>query len=114
MINRRNLIAGGLGAAALAPMKLRAQTDRTIRIGVITDMSGIYKDLSGPTSVACTRQAVEEFTGANPDIKVEILVADHQNKADVGLSIIRQWFDQAASTSSPMSGTPRSPSARAA
>ncbi len=56
MINRRKLIAGGLGAAALAPMKLRAQTDRTIRIGVITDMSGVYKDLSGPTSVACTRQ----------------------------------------------------------
>ncbi|AVO45883.1 ABC transporter substrate-binding protein [Phreatobacter cathodiphilus] len=95
MINRRKLIAGGLGAAALAPMKLRAQTDRTIRIGVITDMSGVYKDLSGPTSVACTRQAVEEFTGANPDIKVEVLVADHQNKADVGLSLIRQWFDQA-------------------
>ncbi|MFX7870465.1 ABC transporter substrate-binding protein, partial [Acinetobacter baumannii] len=48
---------------------------------------------SGPTSVACTRQAIDEFTAANPDIKVEMLVADHPNKPDVGLSIIRQWFD---------------------
>ena len=95
MINRRSLIASGVGAAALMPWRARAQADKTIRIGVITDMSGVYKDLSGPTSVACTRQAVEEFTGANPDIKVEVLVADHQNKADVGLAIIRQWFDQA-------------------
>jgi len=94
MLDRRTFVGSGLAAGALWPRAARAQADRTIRIGVITDMSGIYRDLSGPTSVACTRQAVEEFTGANPDIKVEVLVADHQNKADVGLSIIRQWFDQ--------------------
>lgn len=57
-------------------------------------MSGIYRDVSGPTTVACVEQAVQEFTTQNPDIKVEILVADHQNKPDVGLTIIRQWFDQ--------------------
>lgn len=95
MLDRRTFVASGMAATALGTRRARAQADRTIRIGVITDMSGIYRDLSGPTSVACTRQAVEEFTGANPDIKVEILVADHQNKADVGLSLIRQWFDQA-------------------
>ena len=94
MLDRRTFVGSGLAAGALWPSAARAQADRTIRIGIITDMSGIYRDLSGPTSVACTRQAVEEFTGANPDIKVEVLVADHQNKADVGLSIIRQWFDQ--------------------
>jgi len=94
MLDRRTFVGSGLAAGALWPGAARAQADRTIRIGVITDMSGVYRDLSGPTSVACTRQAVEEFTGANPDIKVEVLVADHQNKADVGLSIIRQWFDQ--------------------
>jgi branched-chain amino acid transport system substrate-binding protein len=94
MLNRRTFVGSTLAAGAMLPARARAQADRTIRIGVITDMSGVYRDLSGPTSVACTRQAVEEFTGANPDIKVEVLVADHQNKADVGLSIIRQWFDQ--------------------
>ncbi|WP_439572052.1 ABC transporter substrate-binding protein [Phreatobacter sp.] len=95
MLDRRTFVASGIAATALGTRRARAQADRTIRIGIITDMSGIYRDLSGPTSVACTRQAVEEFTGANPDIKVEVLVADHQNKADVGLTIIRQWFDQA-------------------
>lgn len=95
MLDRRTFVASGIAATALGTRRARAQADRTIRIGVITDMSGIYRDLSGPTSVACTRQAVEEFTGANPDINVDILVADHQNKADVGLTLIRQWFDQA-------------------
>src|SRR5437588_12289625 len=72
----------------------RAQRANTIRIGVITDMSGIYRDVSGPTTVACAQQAIDEFTAANPDIKIELLVADHQNKPDIGLAIIRQWFDQ--------------------
>lgn len=57
-------------------------------------MSGIYRDVSGPTTVACAQQAAAEFMESNPSIKVEILVADHQNKADVGLGIIRKWFDQ--------------------
>jgi branched-chain amino acid transport system substrate-binding protein len=57
-------------------------------------MSGIYRDVEGPTSVACAQQAIDEFTAQNPDIKVELLVADHQNKPDVGLAVIRQWFDE--------------------
>jgi branched-chain amino acid transport system substrate-binding protein len=92
-ITRRGFVGAGL-AAALAPRLARAQSDNTIRIGVITDMSGIYRDVSGPTTVACAQQAAAEFMAANPSIKVEILVADHQNKADVGLAIIRKWFDQ--------------------
>ena len=94
-MDRRSFLAAGAAASLVLPAgRARAQGNQVIRIGVITDMSGIYRDLSGPTSVACTRQAVEEFTAANPSIKVEVLVADHQNKPDVGLSIIRQWFDQ--------------------
>ncbi len=92
-ITRRGFVGAGL-AATLAPRMARAQADSTIRIGVITDMSGIYRDVSGPTTVACAEQAAAEFMQANPSIKVEILVADHQNKADVGLAIIRKWFDQ--------------------
>ena len=92
-MTRRSFVGAGL-AATLAPRLARAQSDNTIRIGVITDMSGIYRDVSGPTTVACAQQAAAEFTAANPSIKVEILIADHQNKADVGLAIIRKWFDQ--------------------
>lgn len=92
-MTRRSFVGAGL-ATALAPRLARAQSDNTIRIGVITDMSGIYRDVSGPTTVACAQQAAAEFMAANPSIKVEILVADHQNKADVGLAIIRKWFDQ--------------------
>jgi branched-chain amino acid transport system substrate-binding protein len=92
-MTRRDFVGAGL-ALTLAPRLARAQSDNTIRIGVITDMSGIYRDVSGPTTVACAQQAAAEFMEANPSIKVEILVADHQNKADVGLAIIRKWFDQ--------------------
>jgi branched-chain amino acid transport system substrate-binding protein len=93
---RRRLLTTAAAAAAVTVMpfgRARAQ-DKTIRIGVITDMSGIYRDVSGPVTVECTRQAVQEFTEANSDIPVEVLVADHQNKPDVGLTIIREWFDE--------------------
>src|SRR6187399_945016 len=93
-IDRRTFVSGGVAAIISWPRLARAQAAKTVRIGVITDMSGIYRDVSGPTSVACAQQAVDEFTAANPDIKVELLVADHQNKPDVGLTIIRHWFDQ--------------------
>jgi branched-chain amino acid transport system substrate-binding protein len=93
---RRRLLATAAAAAAVSAVpfgRARAQ-EQVIRIGVITDMSGIYRDVSGPTTVECTRQAVAEFTEANPEIAVEIVVADHQNKPDVGLTVIREWFDQ--------------------
>jgi branched-chain amino acid transport system substrate-binding protein len=96
-LNRRDLLGSGLAAAAvmMPPRLTRAQSANTIRIGVITDMSGVYRDVSGPTSVACVNLAANEFMAQNPDIKVEVLTADHQNKPDVGLGIIRRWFDQA-------------------
>ena len=92
-VSRRAL----LGAAAtlpFAPAILRAQPmGDVIRIGVLTDLSGNYRDVTGPTSVACVRQAVEEFTAQNPSIRVEVIAADHQNKPDVGVNTVRQWFD---------------------
>lgn len=94
-IGRRTVLTTGAAAlaAGLLPRRARA-AGAPIRIGVITDMSGVYQDVSGPTSVACVRQAVAEFTEANPQIPVEVLVADHQNKPDVGLTLIRNWFDR--------------------
>jgi len=74
------------------PRLARAQAANTIRIGVMNDQSGTYKDNTGPGSVACARQAIEEF-GAQ-GFNVELIAADHQNKPDVGVSLARQWYDQ--------------------
>ncbi|SDS46898.1 ABC transporter substrate-binding protein [Bradyrhizobium canariense] len=95
-LDRRTLMGGGLAFAGVvwSAGVSRAQAASTIRIGHITDMAGVYRDVEGPTSVACVKQAIEEFVAQNPEIKIELLVADHQNKADVGLGIIRRWFDE--------------------
>ncbi|MCO6417546.1 ABC transporter substrate-binding protein [Siccirubricoccus sp. KC 17139] len=79
-------------AAGLPWGTARAQAANTIRIGVLTDMSGTYRDVNGPVSVACARLAVQEFAGRGFD--VELLVADHQNRPDVALNIARQWYDR--------------------
>ena len=92
---RRALLGSAAALALAAPALLRAQpAGDVIRIGVLTDLSGTYRDVTGPTSVACVRQAVEEFTAANPSIRVEVIAADHQNKPDVGVNTVRQWLDQ--------------------
>ena len=87
---RRGLIA----AAALAPLRVRAQPAVPLRIGVLTDLSGQYRDNSGPTSVLAARQAVEDFHPEQHGFTVEILAADHQQKPDIGVGIARQWFDR--------------------
>jgi branched-chain amino acid transport system substrate-binding protein len=66
----------------------------TIRIGLLTDLSGSTKDTSGPVSVACVRQALDEARAAAPGLDVELLTADHQQKPDVGTAIVRAWFDR--------------------
>ena len=93
-IGRRGLLAAGGLASLGAGVPARAQTPggNTIRLGVLTDMSGPYRDPTGPGSAACTQQAAAEM--ASRGITVEILQADHQNKPDVGANIARQWYDQ--------------------
>jgi branched-chain amino acid transport system substrate-binding protein len=96
-MNRRNLlVAGAAGAAwgALPVSRARAQAANTIKIGVLNDQSGLYRDVNGPGSVACVRQAVADFGAAAKGINVEVLVADHQNRPDVGVNISRQWIDR--------------------
>ena len=92
---RRGMLTGLLtaGAAVAIPKGVRAQ-NRALRIGVLTDLSGQYRDNGGPTAVACAQQAVEDFNAAGKGLAVEIIAADHQNKTDVGLNIARQWFDR--------------------
>ena len=90
-LKRRLSLAAAL---ALAAGVAHAQiSDGVIKIGVLNDQSGTYADLAGPGSVVAARMAVEDFGAAKKGMKVEILIADHQNKPEVGSSIARQWFD---------------------
>jgi len=92
-ITRRNLLGTVAATAALTARPARAQTP-VIKIGVMNDQSGVYRDVTGPTSVACVRQALEDFDVSGKGMSVEVLVADHQNKPDIGATIARQWLDQ--------------------
>jgi len=65
-----------------------------IRIGIITDMSGLYADIDGPGGVEAIKMAVADFGGNVAGKKIEVLSADHQNKADIAASKAREWFDQ--------------------
>ncbi len=94
-IKRRTLLGTTAAIAGSLPLRrARAQAAATIRLGALTDMSGPYRDVEGPTGTACARQAAAEFMAANPGVTVEFIVADHQNKPDVATSIVRQWFDR--------------------
>ena len=79
-------------AAALALVS-PARAENTFTIGLMNDQSGPYADLSGPTSVEMVKMAIEDFGGEVLGKKIELLVADHQNKVDIGLNIARQWYD---------------------
>ena len=68
-------------------------TGKSIKIGVLNDQSGLYKDLAGPGSVMAAKMAAEEFGNKIGDTPIEIISADHQNKPDVGSAIARQWYD---------------------
>jgi branched-chain amino acid transport system substrate-binding protein len=91
-MNRRGVLAAGAATAMGGLPAARAQGSQTIRIGVMNDMSGPYRDSAGPGSVVLTQQAVQDF--GSRGFTVEVLQADHQNKPDLGASIARQWFDQ--------------------
>jgi branched-chain amino acid transport system substrate-binding protein len=92
-MTRRAVLGAATGVAiAGSGRRVRAQSRPVIRIGVINDQSGPYRDVNGPTSIACTKQAIQEFAAGGFD--VEVLTADHQNKPDVGAAISRQWLDQ--------------------
>ena len=86
------VIMAAIGLIA-APAAQAQVSDGVIKIGVLTDMSSLYADLSGQGSVIAARMAVEDFGAAKKGMKVEIVSADHQNKADVGSGIARQWLD---------------------
>ena len=98
-LTRRNALTTVAAAAALPLIRpARAQTTAskspTIKIGVLNDQSGPYTNTGGLTSVACTKQALEDFGVTTKGMNVEVISADHQNKPDLAVSIARQWFDR--------------------
>ncbi len=80
-------------SAVAAQAQQNGKTPQTVRIGVLSDMSGLYADIGGAGSVAAAKMAVEDFKPENHNMKVEIVSADHQNKPDIGAAIARRWFD---------------------
>ena len=87
-------LAAALLAGGLAATPARAQyADGGIKIGVLTDMSGGYSDLAGKGSVTAAQLAIEDFGKTIGGRKVELIFADHQNKADIASTIARRWFD---------------------
>ena len=83
-----------VSAAALTAPRPGFAQQPVIRIGVLNDQSGPYRDDGGPTGVVCAKQALVDFGISGKGWNVEVLSADHQNKPDVGVSIARQWLDR--------------------
>jgi branched-chain amino acid transport system substrate-binding protein len=92
---KSNVSACSLALAAIfgaAPAQAQISGD-VVRIGFITDLSGLYADIDGPAGAEAIRMAVADAGGAIAGKKIEVLVADHQNKPDVAAAKAREWFD---------------------
>jgi branched-chain amino acid transport system substrate-binding protein len=83
-----SFLASAYGETVKAPI-----SDTLVRIGVLNDQSGVYADFGGPGSVIAGRMAVEDAGGKVLDKPIDVVVGDHQGKADVSAAIARQWFD---------------------
>ena len=89
----KSFLAAVAGVLMLATGAHAQISDGVIKMGVLNDQSSLYADLAGQGSVVAARMAVEDYGAATKGLKVEIVFADHQNKADVGSQIARQWYD---------------------
>ncbi|HEY8289342.1 MAG TPA: ABC transporter substrate-binding protein, partial [Acetobacteraceae bacterium] len=98
-MQRRTLLAGAAALPAAAMVRPRraaaaAISDGVVKIGVLDDMSGVFADQQGMGDYIAARMAAEDFGGKVLGAPIEVIQADLQNKADVGLSIARHWFDE--------------------
>nr|WP_294506073.1 ABC transporter substrate-binding protein [uncultured Rhodopila sp.] len=93
-LTRRSALTSVAAAATLPLIRPARAQKPVIKIGVLNDQSGPYAQTGGKTSVVCTQQALEDFGVAAKGLNVEVISADHQNKPDLAVSIVRQWFDR--------------------
>ena len=83
-----------MAAAGIFSNAAQAQSSGdVIRVGIITDMSGLYSDIDGPAGVEAIKMAIADMGGTINGKKVEVVAADHQNKPDVAAAKAREWFD---------------------
>lgn len=92
-VSRRLVLTGAV--ALSAPFIHRGHAAEPLRLGCLTDLNGPYADLTGKGSIGSIRLAIEDFQALHPDIPVELLTADFNLKPDIGLSLLRQWYDTA-------------------
>ena len=84
------LLGTALGLAAISAATAQ---DKTVKIGSLSDQSGLYADLGGPGSTLAAQMAAEDSGLMKKGWKIDIISGDHQNKPDIGSNIARQWFD---------------------
>ncbi len=93
-ISRRAVVSALTVAPLAMPAIIRAQsTSKPVKIGLLSDMGGPYRDVGGPGNRVATELAIEDFGGSVLDRPIQILQADDQNKPDVSTSLARQWID---------------------
>jgi branched-chain amino acid transport system substrate-binding protein len=94
---KRKAIAIAAAAAGAIGVSMPAQAQisgDTIKIGFLTDMSGVYSDIDGNGGAEAMRMAIADMGGAINGKKIQLIVADHQNKPDIAASKAGEWFDQ--------------------
>jgi len=93
---RLNLLIQAAGLAIALAGAAQAQiSDGVVKIGVLTDLSGTYSDLSGQGAIVATQMAVDDFLAQEkPGFKIEVVYADHQNKGDIAANKAREWFER--------------------
>src|SRR5580700_2654989 len=98
----RKSLAVAIGGASLLACAIAAPaqesnkdkiSDGVVKIGLIEDMSSIYADITGIGAVTAAKTAVEDFGGKVLSMPIEVVSADHQNKADIASATAREWFD---------------------
>ena len=80
-------------AISIASASIAVAQDKTVKIGALSDQSGLYADLGGPGSTLAAQMAIEDSGLTAKGWKIDVISGDHQNKPDIGTAIARQWFD---------------------
>jgi len=95
-ISEKSLIASAMSLLLAGNVYAQAPgiSNNVVKIGVLSDMSGVFQDLSGASSETAARMAIDDFVkNEKPPFKVELVVSDHQNKPDIAVSRVREWYD---------------------